>query len=148
VAFEPRGPAAESVAGWRIASCPGTVWAGWFLSGLTVLLLSVDAFGKLAQLDPVVQGTARLGYPTHLVLAIGVIELVSVAAYATPSTAVFGAILLTGYLGGGVASHVRIQDPVLTHALAPVFMGVLAWGGLWLREPRLRSLVPLRTVAG
>lgn len=129
---------------WRIAGSARTVWAGWLVSGLGIFLLLADAFGKLTELAPVVQGTARLGYPTHLVFAIGVIELLCVVAYATPRTAVLGAILLTGYLGGAVATHLRLEDPVWTHSLAPVYMGVVVWGGLWLRESRLRSLVPVR----
>jgi hypothetical protein len=129
---------------WRIAGFAPTVWAGWLVSGLGIFLLLADAFGKLTELAPVVQGTARLGYPTHLVFAIGVIELLCVVTYATPRTAVLGAILLTGYLGGGVATHVRIEDPVWTHVLAPVYMAIVIWGGLWLRESRLRILVPVR----
>lgn len=118
--------------------------AGWILSGLSILFLSFDAVAKLLLLPPVVQGSLELGYAESLVRPIGFVLLLCVAAYATPLTAALGAVLLTGYLGGAVATHVRVGNPLPTHALFPVYVALLVWGGLWLREPRLRPLLPLR----
>ena len=120
------------------------VWAGHIVSGLTVMLLVLDAFGKITQVAPVVQGTARLGYPTHLVSVIGFVELLCVVTYLIPRSSIVGAVLLTGYLGGAVATHVWIEDPLWTHALAPIYMAVAVWGGLLMREDRLRQLIPVR----
>ena len=110
------------------------VKAGRFLSGLVVFLLLLDAVGKLTQHAKVIEGTVRLGYPEDLVLVIGVIELVCVLVYAVPRTAIAGAVLLTGYLGGAVATHLRIGDPLWTHVLAPVYMAMFVWTGLVLRR--------------
>lgn len=123
-------------------------WTGWILSGLALLLLSVDAAGKLLQVDPVVQGTARLGYPAQAVATIGALELAALLAYAVPGSAVLGALLLTGFFGGAVATHLRIGDPLWSHVLSPVYMALFVWAGLWLREPRLRALLPLRRAPG
>jgi hypothetical protein len=122
----------------------GTVIAGRILTGLVVFLLLLDALGKLATLAPVIEGTGRLGYPTSLVLVIGLIECLCTIAYVIPATSVLGAILLTGYFGGAVASHVRIEDPLWTHVFSPVYMGILVWAGVVLRENRLHSLIPWR----
>lgn len=116
-------------------------WAGRIISGLIIGLLGLDAFGKLAELQPVIEGTVRLGYPAHLVFALGAIELACVVAYLVPPAAIVGAILLTGYLGGAVATHVRVEDPLWTHTFAPIYMGVLVWVSLALRDPRLRWTV-------
>ena len=113
-------------------------WAARLLRGLVILLLLVDAFGKLAGVVPVVEGTARLGYPVGFVLVIGLLELLCTIAYAVPRTAAVGAVLLTGYLGGAVASHLRIEDPVFTHVLSPVYMAVMIWIGALLYDDRLR----------
>ena len=118
--------------------------AGTVMAGLAILFLLFDAFGKVIRLAPVVEGTARLGYPEGSILAIGLVELACVIAYAVPRTSVLGAILLTGYLGGAVATHVRIGSPLLTHVLFPVYVAVLVWGGLCLREDRLSELLLLR----
>jgi hypothetical protein len=126
---------------------PTAVWAGRIISGLAVTLLLVDAFGKLAELAPVVDGTVRLGFPAHLVFAIGLIELCCALAYAVPRSSILGAILLTGYLGGAVATHVRVGSPVWTHDLTPIYLGLLIWGGLLLRDRRLRTFIPLRSTA-
>ena len=85
-----------------------------------------------------------LGYPADTVLWIGMIELVCLALYLVPRTAVLGAILLTGHLGGAIATHVRVGSPLLSHTLFPIYVALLLWGGLYLREPRLRELVPFR----
>lgn len=117
---------------------------GRILSALAVLFLGVDAIAKLLQLAPVVSGTAELGYPARAVLTIGILEALCVAAYVAPPTAVLGALLLTGYLGGAIATHLRMGNPLLSHTLFPVYVALFVWGGLFLREARLRALLPLR----
>lgn len=117
---------------------------GRTLSTLAVLFLGVDALAKLLQLAPVVAGTAELGYPQSAVLAIGLLEALCVAAYVAPPTAVLGALLLTGYLGGAIATHLRMGNPLFSHILFPVYVALFVWGGLFLREARLRALLPLR----
>jgi hypothetical protein len=91
-----------------------------------------------------VKGTAELGYPAALVVWIGAIELVCLVLYLIPRTSVLGALLLTGYLGGAVATHLRVESPLLTHTLFPLYIGAMLWGGLYLRERRLHALLPIR----
>jgi len=118
---------------------------GWGLTGFVALFLAFDTVLKLAQLTPAVEGTVALGYPAHLVLVIGVIELVCLVLYLVPSTSVLGAVFLTGYLGGAVATHVRIGSPLPSHTLFPIYVALMVWGGLYLRDARLRELLPLRS---
>ncbi|HET9327506.1 MAG TPA: DoxX family protein [Candidatus Eisenbacteria bacterium] len=118
-----------------------SVWAARAMWGIAVSFLTFDAIGKLLQVPAVIEGSARLGYPEHSVLAIGVIELVCVALYVIPRTAVLGALMLTGYLGGAVATHFRIEDPLFTHLLFPIYVAVLLWGALVLSDGRVRRLV-------
>ncbi len=115
-------------------------WAGSVLTALPVLFLLFDSVIKLLKLDPVVESFARLGYPVSVAREIGLLELVLIAVYVTPRTSVLGAILLTGYLGGAVSTHVRVGDPLFSHVLFPIYVGVLLWGGLLLRDHRLRAL--------
>ena len=117
---------------------------GRILSAFAALFLGVDALAKLLQLAPVVAGTAELGYPVGAVLVIGLLEALCVAVYVAPPTAVLGALLLTGYLGGAIATHLRMGNPLFSHILFPVYVALLVWGGLFLRERRLRALLPLR----
>lgn len=117
---------------------------GATLTGLVVLFLLFDSFGKLVKAPPVIQATIQLGYPESSIRVIGVILLVCVIAYAVPRTSVLGAIVLTGYLGGAVATNLRVGNPLFTYILFPVYVAVLLWGGLYLREDRLGELVPLR----
>lgn len=119
-----------------------SLWIGRIVGGILSALLFVDAIGKLLRVPEVVEGTAQLGYPETLVLVIGIIEAVCVSLYVTPRTNILGAILLTGYLGGATATHVRIGSPLFTHILAPVIVGVLIWAALFLRDVRLRALIP------
>ncbi len=121
------------------------LWTGRIMSGLAVLFLLFDAGMKVMRLDPAVEGTVALGYPTSAVFGIGLLLLVCTILYAIPRTAVLGAILLTGYLGGAIATHVRIGNPLFSHVLFPFYVALLLWGGLLLREGRLRALMPLRT---
>jgi hypothetical protein len=118
--------------------------AGMIASGVAVLFLTFDTVLKVLRLAPAVEGTTSLGYPADSVFWIGVIELVCLACYVMPRTAVLGAVLMTGYLGGAIATHVRIASPLVTHTLFPVYVAALLWGGLYLREPRLRGLLPIR----
>lgn len=120
------------------------LWAGRVLSGLAIAFLAMDTVMKLLQLPPAVQGTTELGYPASAVLSIGVIELACLIAYVVPRSAVLGAVLWTGYLGGAIATHVRMGAPLFSHVLFPVYVALLLWGGLWLRDVRLRALLPLR----
>jgi hypothetical protein len=118
--------------------------AGYVLTALAGLFLAFDTVLKVLRLAPAVQGTTELGYPTDSVLWIGLIELVCVALYLVPRTSVLGALLLTGYLGGAIATHVRLSNPLLTHTLFPIYVALLLWAGLYLREMRLHALVPFR----
>ena len=120
-------------------------WAGIIISGLPVVFLLFDALGKFIKPEPVVRGTVELGYPESVILPLGIVLLVSTLLYLFPKTCVLGAILLTGYLGGAVATHVRIGNPLFTHILFPVYLGVMLWLGLYLRDLRLRSLLPIRS---
>lgn len=117
---------------------------GRILSALPALFLLLDAVGKLFKPQPVITGTLELGYGESVILPLGVVLLVSTILYLVPQTAIFGAILLAGYLGGAVATHVRVGNPLFTHTLFPVYFGVLLWAGLYLRDARLRALLPLR----
>jgi hypothetical protein len=118
---------------------------GSALSGLVTVLLVFDGVMKLVKPAAVVQGFAQVGWPASLAVNLGIILLTCTALYAIPRTAVLGAILLTGYLGGAVATHMRAGDPLFSHILAPTYVGFVLWLGLYLREARLRALVPLRS---
>lgn len=116
------------------------VWAGRIISALPVLALLMSGTMKLVKAAAVVEGFPKLGYPESLALPLGIVELACTALYVIPQTSVLGAILLTGYLGGATATHVRIGEPFF----APIVLGMLVWGGLYLRDVRLRALLPLR----
>ena len=119
-----------------------TLWTGRVISGLAVAFLVFDSIGKLLEVQPVIDGTKRLGYSPDLVFGLGVTLISCVLAYLVPWTSVLGAVLLTGYLGGAVATHVRVGNPLLTHVLFPTYIAALLWGGLMLRDARLRALLP------
>jgi len=134
----------QSLAGAGIstqASRRSMLWTGRILSGFAALFLLVDSIGKLLRLSPYVAGTAQLGYPTDILFGLGLVELACVVLYLVPRTSLLGVVWLTGYLGGAVASHVRLGDPVFTHVLAPVYFAAMFWGGLMLRDARLRAFV-------
>jgi hypothetical protein len=118
--------------------------AGYVLSGLAVLFLLFDATLKVLQLPAALQGTIQLGYPKSVVLPLGIVQLACLAIYLFPRTSILGAVLWTGYLGGAIATHVRIGDPLFSHVLFPVYVAALLWGGLWLRDGQLRAILPLR----
>jgi len=118
------------------------LWAGRISSGLVVAFLLFDGAIKLIPLDVVITTSQELGIPAHLARTLGVLTLVCTLLYAFPRTAVLGAILLTGYLGGAIYVQVRAGSPMLSHTLFGVYLGLLAWGGLWLRDARLRAVIP------
>jgi hypothetical protein len=118
--------------------------AGYVLTALVALFLTFDTVMKVLRLAPAVRGTTELGYPASTVFWIGLIELVCLGLYLVPSTSVLGALLLTGYLGGAIATHVRVGSPLLSHTLFPIYVALMLWGGLYSREMRLRELVPFR----
>jgi hypothetical protein len=120
----------------------GALWTGRILSTIPVLLLLTSATAKILKPPPVLQGFAQLGYSESIILKLAIIELTFTAIYLIPRTAVFGAILLTAYLGGATATHARVSDPAV---VGPILTGVMLWLGLYLRDQRLRSLVPLRS---
>jgi hypothetical protein len=120
------------------------LWTGRILSGLLVLFLLFDGAIKLVPLEVVLTTSQELGIPAHLARTLGVLTLVCALLYAWPRTALLGAVLLTGYLGGAIYVHVRAGSPLLSHTLFGVYLGLFAWGGLWLRDERLRSLFPFR----
>jgi hypothetical protein len=129
------------------APVPGAaLWAGRIMSALVILFMTFDAGIKLVPIQPVIDSMVELGYPGTLGIArgIGIIELIAIALYAWPRTSVLGAILLTGVMGGAIATHLRVGSPVFTHLLFGLYLGMLAWGGLYLRDPRLRAVMPWR----
>jgi hypothetical protein len=126
------------------SSSKAMLWAGWGMSGLTVVFMLFDGISKLALERHVVQATTEIGYPEGVIRPLGIVILTCTILYAIPRTAIFGAILLTGFLGGAVASKVRLEDPLFGSILFGVYFGILAWGGLYLRDDRLRVLLPWR----
>lgn len=114
------------------------------MSGLIIAFMVFDGISKLALERHVIASTTAIGYPVEVIRPLGVICLVCTILYAVPRTSILGAILLTGYLGGAVASKVRIEDPLFSSVLFGVYFGILVWGGLYLRDSSLRALVPLR----
>ncbi|HKG94495.1 MAG TPA: DoxX family protein [Gemmatimonadaceae bacterium] len=127
---------------WDFQTAPAPrklLWTGRILSSLAVLFLLWDSVIKLIPLTPVAEAFTRLGYPVRLAPGIGILELVCVALYVIPATSVPGAIVLTGFLGGAIASHVRVGDPLLTHVFFPLYVALLLWGGLLLRDDGLRA---------
>jgi hypothetical protein len=122
-------------------SSKASIWAGRILTTLVVLFLVFDGTVKALKLPAVVAGSVQAGYPAGEVMPIGVVLLACVAIYVIPRTSILGAILLTGYLGGATATMVRMSNPLFA---LPVGFGVLVWAGLFLRDERLRTLIPVR----
>ena len=131
---------------WAPARRGAQYWVGWAMSGLVIAFMMLDFTMKLLALPVVIEASGGLGYSAtpDLARALGILLMLCTAFYAAPPTAVLGAVLMTGYLGGAVASHVRIGNPLFSHVLFGVYLGILMWGGLWLRDPRVRALMPLR----
>ena len=122
-----------------------SLWTGRVIGGVAVLFLAVDSVVKVLKLAPAVEGTTQLGYPDSVVVPLGILQLVCLIVYLIPRTSILGAILLTGYLGGAIATHVRVDSPLFTHVLFPVYVAVLLWGGLFLIDGRLRVMARPRT---
>jgi hypothetical protein len=121
-----------------------SIWIGRILSALIVLFLLFDSVLKFVKPAPVVDTFARLGLPISLAYSLGIILIVCALLYAIPQTSVLGAILLTGYLGGAVCTHLRAGDPLFSHVLFPTYLGTLLWLAIYLRDTRLRALIPFR----
>lgn len=121
------------------------LWAGRILSGLAILFLLMDSAIKLVPIQAVYDSLTELGYPatTGFARMLGVITLAGTLLYAWPRTALLGAVLLTGLFGGAIATHLRLDHPLLSHTLFGVWLGLFAWGGLWLRDERVRRVMPL-----
>ena len=134
----------DATPGLRVCS-PREVWAGRAVSGLAVLVLLMDAGGKLIAPEAMIANSPPIGLPADagFYRTLGAILLVATLLYAWPRTAVLGAVLVTGYLGGAVASHLRVGSPLFSHVLFGVYLGLFVWGGLWLRDARVRALLPL-----
>jgi hypothetical protein len=138
-------PSSESTA--RPASVPSpaisrrALWTGRVLTGLAAAFLAFDGTFKLFMSAEALKGTAELGWPPSVIPGLGVLQLILLALYLLPRTAVLGAVLWTGYLGGAIATHLRIGNPWLSHTLFPIYVAVLVWGGLWLRDRRVRALL-------
>jgi hypothetical protein len=120
------------------------IWAGRIISGLVVLFLVFDATIKLIPLDVVISTSRELGIPVEFARTLGVLTLICTLLYAYPRTSALGAILLTGYLGGAIYVHVRAGSPLFSHTLFGLYLGALAWGGLYLRNERVRALIPFQ----
>ncbi len=134
----------------QVGTDPGSLsrkslWTGRILSGLVTAFLLFDAVIHLMKPAPVVEGFAKLGFPIRLAVPLGIIELVCILLYVLPRTSILGAILLTGYLGGAIAIQLPTGNSLFGEVLFPVYVGVIVWGGTYLRDERLRALVPWRS---
>ncbi|MBZ9989861.1 DoxX family protein [Mesorhizobium sp. BH1-1-5] len=127
-----------------VPASKGALWTGRALSAVVVLFMIFDGVIKLPPLEIVTQTMAELGWPADANVArlLGIIGLISTALYAIPRTSVLGAILLTAYMGGAISTHVRIGNPLFSHTLFGVYLAVILWGGLYLRDARVRQLIP------
>ncbi len=120
------------------------LWISWVLSGIAILFLLFDSTIHILAPQPVIDSCKQLGFPLETIQALGIVQLICLVLYVIPRTAVFGAVLMTGWLGGAMALQFRIGAPLLSTALSPVYVGVLLWGGLYLRENRVAALIPFR----
>ncbi len=123
---------------------PSRVWTARVVTAIPVLFLLVDGGMKVVLAQPVIDAMPTIGWPVSLARTIGIILLACLAVYLHPRTAVLGAILLTGFLGGAVATQLRVGNPLVSNVLFPVYVAVLLWGGLYLRDARVRALIPFR----
>jgi hypothetical protein len=118
------------------------LWTGRVMSGLFIAFMLFDSIIKLILIQPVIDATRQLGLPADMSRPIGVIELAITILYAVPRTSLFGAVLLMSVLGGAITTHWRLGNPLFSHVLFGVYLGLLAWGGLWLRDPKVRAVMP------
>lgn len=116
--------------------------AGAICIGISTAFLGLDASMKLLEVEAAMKGTAELGWPSSVVFGLGVVQLLCLVVYLVPRTRVLGALLWTGYLGGAIATHLRVGDPWLSHTLFPIYIAALLWLGPWLRDARVRALLP------
>lgn len=121
------------------------IWTGRIVSGLAVAFMTMDAVVKVIRLPEAVEGTVKLGFPSSVILGLGIIQLIMLALYLIPRTAVLGAVLWSGYLGGAIATHVRVGNPLFSHVLFPIYVAGFLWFGLWLRDRQLRAVLPFGT---
>jgi hypothetical protein len=117
---------------------------GWILSGIVIAFMVADAGATLLAIEAIKKATLETGYPLGLLWLIGALEVICLVLYAIPATCVLGAIMLTGFLGGAITSHLRVAGGMTPEMIVSLALGVLAWGGLWFRDPRLRALIPRR----
>jgi hypothetical protein len=124
-------------------SAPSTakVWTGRTMGGIVILFMLMDSIFKFIVNEDVIKGTTDLGFQVHHLPIMGTLGLIATLLYILPRTEIIGALLLTGYWGGAIATHVRMDNPLFTHILFPVYLGVLAWGALWMKNERLRNLI-------
>lgn len=120
------------------------LWTARIMSGIAILFMLIDSIMKFAQPPSVIEDTVSLGFSQHHILLLGILGLFSTLLYAIPKTSILGVVLLTGYWGGAIATHVRLDNPFFSHILFPVYLAILAWGGIWLVNDQLRELFPLK----
>ncbi|HEU5290528.1 MAG TPA: DoxX family protein [Cyclobacteriaceae bacterium] len=119
------------------------LWTSYAMSGLVILFMLMDSIMKFVKPKEVIEGTLALGFGEEHLPVIGALGLISTLLYIIPRTTFLGAILLTGYFGGAIATHLRLNNPLFSHTLFTVYFGILIWGGLWLRNNKVRELLPL-----
>ena len=117
------------------------VWTGRTMGGIVILFMLMDSIFKFIVNEDVIKGTTDLGFQVHHLPIMGSLGLIATLLYIYPRTEILGALLLTGYWGGAIATHVRMDNPLFTHILFPVYLGILAWGALWIKNERLRKLI-------
>jgi hypothetical protein len=121
------------------------LWTARIMSGLVILFMIVDAGFKFVNSPEAIKATTDLGYSEHHLVPLGVMALIATTLYVIPTTAVLGAVLLTGYFGGAIATHFRLGNPLFSHTLFPTYLAILMWGGLWLRNKNLRTVFPFNS---
>ena len=137
---QPQGPANTGPFTQTAPNSKARIITGRVVSGLAIAFLTMDAAMKLFGVPAAVEGTTQLGYPASVLFGLGLVQAVCLVLYLVPRTAVVGAVLWTGYLGGAIATHVRVGNPWFTHILFPIYVAVFLWGGLWLRDRRVRTM--------
>jgi hypothetical protein len=142
--FAPVLPSAAAATAPAVGPSRWALWTGRGISGLVALFLAMGCASSFLAPPEVVEGTRQMGFSEAAILPFGVIQLVCLALYLVPRTAVLGAVLWTGYFGGAVATHVRLGDPLFAQVLVPVYVAALLWLGLYLRDARVRALAPWR----
>lgn len=121
------------------------LWTGRIMSAIVILFMLMDGVMKFVKPEPVIKSAAELGYQDHHIVWMGALALLGTILYAIPQTAILGIVFLTGFWGGAINTHFRLDAPLFSHLLFPVYLAILGWGGLWLRDARLRAIFPLRS---